>query len=91
MFATLQSSVANIMTLLDREMAANNLPIAQALAQPVPPPTQREATVKDVQLYDFLKLKPPVFTGETETVGEDPLWFLEGMKKSCKAQGYSSV
>lgn len=45
--------------------------------------------MKDLQLSDFLKLKRPMFTGET--MGEDPLWFLEGMEKSCKALGCPST
>ncbi|EOX94115.1 Uncharacterized protein TCM_003326 [Theobroma cacao] len=43
----------------------------------------------DISLPDFLKLKPPTFTGSDAS--EKPQVFLDKMEKICKALGCSSV
>lgn len=67
----------------------NNPPVVPIPVQEPPFPPQWEGTVKEVHLYEYLKLKPPTFT--RESVGEDPMWFLEGTIKACQDLGCSSV
>ncbi|EOY08660.1 Uncharacterized protein TCM_023615 [Theobroma cacao] len=43
----------------------------------------------DISLPDFLKLKPPTFTGSDAS--EKPQVFLDKMEKICKSLGCSSV
>lgn len=80
---TLQGSVANLAALLEKQYATHNPSVALAIVTtqlvpqtPPPPLLPGEGTVKEMKLSNFLKLNPPVFTGEDGN--EDPQWFLDG-------------
>lgn len=87
----LQGTVATLMAIMAEKQstapyptvapAMVNAPLVPQALPPSPPPV--EMVTREVKIYEFLKLKSSVFSGEDSN--EDPQWFLDGIEKACKA------